>query len=485
MKRICLSSISFLAGTCIILIGGAPVYSVEQNSIMQEFADSKNLEPYLGDSFRGLLKDINSEDTPFIINRMSIQRLISRYPTKAPDVLVPLLYGPLHEYVGQLLFKLGKPHSKTDALIARVRKGGLTHEQIVAFTQAVSWPGNKAAIPFLQKMIDENLGMVNEATLCLARILEKEDPESLLKTVYNSRGEKWKRMDYSLRVAELLRAKSDKRLNHMLLKDDNPARALALWGGRGIYALAWKSNKALAHAYIKTSEPDEYFHIAAARTQDKQCLKVIRDRFEKETEKFLASSANTQDMIQFKWILIAGVEAANGETVPILKKLIKMIEDMRVASEVERETKMVLDDGLVMTWDYVRDPLRQLRDIILDGLCVHPNPDVRSVLEPYLNDSCNFKVGLALLRAGYPDGLHYIINNWAHNFDNNAPEVFLAYTSIDVLRNAKRQHDKQSCKVAMEWFAQHKEDKSLCERIALVNKKELLANIIEELTHWP
>lgn len=507
MKQVYLYLISFTAGAGIVLTTGATVHSAEPESARhaeklfvaeqqkgnrEEVVRDKNLEPYLRDTLPDLVAQIISDTSPYIIKRRAMARLVSRYPIEAPDELVRFLYHPgehLNEYTGRLLFQLGRPNSKTDELVARIKEGRTkwTLEQIVAFAQAASWPGNRAAVPVLQRMIDGEWDTANEARLCIARIQDEEGPHELLKLPGYARGDGGNyrsSVDYSRRVGQLLRTMADSRANDVLLEDDNPGKALALWDQRGVYALAWPGNKALANAYLKTPEPYAYFHIAAARTHDERCLKVIRRRFESEAAKLLADKAENRNLGGFRWILIAGVEAANAETVPTLKKLLKMTEDMRAAAEADLKARIENNDPILRVKQPNTDPAGFVREIILKGLCIHPNPGVQAVVKPYLTDQrLGYFVGLAMLRAGHAEGLQYILGHWSrYPGGSSAAEVFLIYTAADVLPHSRYHPDVTKAEA---WYTTHKETESLRDRIALVNQKGLSEPIVETLKLWP
>lgn len=482
-----------------LVAAGCKVRSAEQQKgKRKEVAGDKNIEPYLKDTLRDLVAQVVSERSPYIIKRRAMKRIVSRYPVKAPDELIRFLYHPgahLNEYTGQLLFQLGRPNSKTDELLGRLKEGRTkwSLEQVVAFAQAAAWPGNEAAIPALQRMIDEKWDAANEARLCLARIKDKKGPHALLKLPSYASGRHNRNysyrsnVDYSSRVGQLLRAMADTRVNNVLLKEENPAKALALWRGTGIYALAWPGNKALADAYLKAPAPWAPFHIAAARTRDERCLKVIRSRFEREAAKLLADKPANRNLALSPWILIAGVEAANEETVPTLKKLLKMAEDMRVAAEADLKARIENNDPILRMKQPITDPAHSVRETILKGLCIHPNPGVRAVVEPYLkDDKRGYLVGLGLLRAGHAEGLQNILAYWSrHPGDDSAAEVFLVYTAADVFPHSTAGHGSKNVAKAKAWYARQKDDGSLRDRIALVNGSGLSEAFADALKPWP
>ena len=106
-------------------------------------------------------------------------RVVERFPDKAPDALAPFLYervGWMNVRTGELLFRLGRPGSRTDEFVAALKEGrpDTSMEQRVALIRALSWPGNFAAIPVLQKAIDEKWYAANEARLCMARIQDAD-----------------------------------------------------------------------------------------------------------------------------------------------------------------------------------------------------------------------------------------------------------------------------------------------------------------------
>jgi len=505
MKAIDLSLISFAVGAGLVLTAAATDRSAppegaagsqglpvaeQQKGGKEVVGAEEDIEPYLENTLPDLVAQIASDRSPYIIKRRAMARLASRYSEKAPDALVRFLYhsgASLNEYTGQLLFQLGRPNSKTDELVAHIKEGRRhwTKEQIVAFAQATSWPGNKAAIPVLQKMIDEKWDTANETRLCLARIHDTEGPDELLRLphyAFGAVGSYGGTVDYANRVGQLLRTMADRRANDVLLKDGDPRKALALWDQRGIYALAWPGNKALADAYLNTPNPYTYLLISAARTRDERCLKVIRRQFESEAAELLADKPENRYLLSFRWILIAGVEAATAETVPTLKNLLKMAEDMRAAAEANLKARIENNEPILGQPN--TDPAAFVRETILKGLCINPNPELRTLVEPYLKDARRgYVVGLALLRAGHPEGLQCLLDYWEYFPSSSRPaEVFLVYTGADILPHSTYHPTIAKAKA---WYAQNKDAEWLRQRIALVNQSGLSEALVEPLKLWP
>ena len=495
MKRAGLVAIIALLSSGVCLGGEQPLKAGRPKDNVKKADKEKNLEPYLKESFPDLVAQIASDSTPSIIQRRAMERLVARYPDKAPDALVRYLDQPgghLNEYTGRLLFQLGKPISNTDELIGRIAeypKWNMAYT--VAFAQALSWPGNNAAIPVLQKMIDEKWAWANEIRLCIARIQDTKGPAALLKLpdyagdlVRNEKG-----VNYAQRVGRLLRATADPRANEILLKGGSPAKASGLWEARGLYALAWPGNVPLADAFLKAQNPYTRFHIAAARTRDERCLKVIRGRFEKEAARLLATKPSRRNLFGFRWMLIAGVESANAETAPTLIKLLKMIEERREAAEAALKVLIELGDPIRLRRN--GDPAGHLREIILRGLCIRPNPEVRAIVKPYLADDRRaYLVGLAMLRAGHAEGIQYVWNHWSKypsgSDGRRAAETFLVYTAADVLpHNSGHAPGSENINKAKAWCEKHKDSKSFRDRIALINKSGLSDTLVEPLKLWP
>jgi hypothetical protein len=448
-----------------------------------------DLEPYLKKTLPDLVAQIESEDTPYIIKRRAMSRIVARYPKEAPDALMPFLFHPgahLNEYTGQVLFQLGRPNSKTDELIVHINEGRRkwTKEQMNAFAQAISWPGNNAAIPVLQQMIDAKWDTRNEAKLCLARIQDTDGPCELLKlSQYGFRNNDYDTLEYWDRVGQLLRAAADIRANDTLLKAGDPSPALALWDRKGIYALAWPGNKALADAYLKTPKACGQFDVAAARTQDERCLKLIRSRFETAAASLVAAKSNRHDWYSLRSLLIAGVEAANAEDAQTLKKLLKRTEDMRIAAEaaaLKARSERTRFSEVCST--YITDPVAFEREIILIGLCIHPNPEVRTIIEPCLNNNeLGYYVGLALLRSRHEEGLQYLLNYWAWvQQDDAVADVFLLYTAANIPYDSYAIIGK-----AKAWYAQHRGSEQLRNRVRAVNQSGLSDELVEPLKLWP
>jgi hypothetical protein len=302
---------------------------------------------------------------------------------------------------------------------------------------------------------------------------------------------------YSYYVSQLLRAAADTRANDVLLKDGDPSPALALWDQKGIYALAWPGNKALADAYLKTLEPSNRFHVAAARTQDERCLKAIRSRFETAATRFLAVKRPRYDVRRsFDLILIAGVEAANVENAQTIEGLLKRIEAIRVAAEAHATAHLKMDPDNLQDWDCQEwdcDPAGFEREIILRGLCIHPNSGARTILEPYLkknelqkNHELGYCVGLALLRAGNEEGLQCLLNQWSQSESSGGNtdtliEAFLVYTAADIPYDVY----KETVTKAKEWYQRHKGSEQLRNRIRAVNQSGLSDELVEPLKLWP
>ena len=203
--------------------------------------------------------------------------------------------------------------------------------------------------------------------------------------------------------------------------------------------------------------------------------------------RYILSFANhkkpeSRNLLFFRWILIAGVEAANAESVPTLQKLLKMAEDMRAAAEADLKARIENNDPILGQPN--TDPAAFVRETILKGLCIHPNPEVRALVEPYLKDTRRgYVVGLALLRDGHPEGLQCILDYWeGYPSGSRAAEVFLVYTAADILPHSTYHPTIAKAKA---WYAKNKDAESLRQRVALVNQSGLSDAIVEPLKLWP
>jgi len=119
-----------------------------------------DLEPYLAASLEGVVEQIRSDDTSYPLKQLAARHLLRRYPKAGPDALVEFLYHPGAQFnseVGRMLSRSRLPNSRTEQLVGDIALGRFkwTKEQIEAFADAVAWPGNDAALPVLQRMIDE------------------------------------------------------------------------------------------------------------------------------------------------------------------------------------------------------------------------------------------------------------------------------------------------------------------------------------------
>ena len=151
------------------------------------------------------------------------------------------------------------------------------------------------------------------------------------------------------RVSELLAAASPK-TNEILLKGGKFDTSYPVFKGQPYYAPGVAANTALADAYLKVKSPNSYLRIAAARTGDPRCAKIIRAEFEREAVKLLDSPPDGQQrdglVGVFHWILIAGVEVADDSTVPLFVKLVAMTEEMRQAEEIRQKARIKRGDFL-------------------------------------------------------------------------------------------------------------------------------------------
>jgi hypothetical protein len=263
------------------------------------------LEPYLAGDFAGLVAQSRDAASHQVLRRHAMRRPVAIDPERAAEALVPLLNEPaghLNEFAGALLFALGRPHSRTAELVRRMEAGRThaTKEQIVAFAQAVSWPGNVDALPTLRRMVAEKWDTALEAKLCIARIEDVGGPKPLLRLPEYESGTDGRGVDYARCVAELLRARQDARANEILLEGGRARPALALWDGIGVYALAWPGNRALATAYLKEAAPSPRLTLAAARTREEDCLRRVRREFEDRAAAWLGAGASQRNVLGFQ-----------------------------------------------------------------------------------------------------------------------------------------------------------------------------------------
>jgi hypothetical protein len=277
-------------------------------------------------------------------------------------------------------------------------------------------------------------------------------------------------------VAALLRAERDPRANDALLKDGRARKAVSLWDGVGAYALAWPGNTPLADAYLKDPASSTRLLVAAVRTGDERCRAKVRGEFESRAAAYIAAKDRQRPLPSFSWILTAGVEAADEATAPTLVRLVATIEEMRVVAEHAPATKQrSLDPGL---W---------LREILLHGLCVRPQPQVQEILGPYLKDARYARlVGLALLRAGYPEGFEPFLTAWKEAPDDDAlAEAFLVYSGTSVLPPGGRDCGPECVEKARSWYARNGRSAAVRQRIGLVNRTALSDDLIEPIKPWP
>ena len=458
-------------GVLLVLGTAAPAAAAER---------AADLEPYLKSDFAGLAAQVQSDATPDVIKRRAMHRLAARFPDRAPEALLPVLdkaAAHLDESAGELLFVLGRPHSRTAELVQRIGRGRTvaSREQVVAMAEAVSWPGNGAALPVLRRMIAERWDTAPEAKLFMARILDLGPPDRLLRLPAYEGAESGTGMDYARRVAALLRAQRDPRANEVLLKDGRARKAQSQWDGVGTYALAWPGNTALAEAYLKEPASTRLL-VAAARTRDERCLARIRDEFEGRAAAFVAARDRQRPLPTFTWILTAGMESADEKTAPTIAKLVATIEEMRTTAERAPASKQ-----------RNLDPGGSLRDTLLRGLCLRPSPQAAQILAPYLKDSRYASlVGLALLRAGDPEGLDSLLTAWkSAPGDDALAEAFLVYTGNNILPPGGRACGPDCVEKARGWCARNGRGATLRQRIGLVNKTALSDDLVAPLAQWP
>jgi hypothetical protein len=207
--------------------------------------------------------------------------------------------------------------------------------------------------------------------------------------------------------------------------------------------------------------------------------------FEKEAAAFLEAKPAARSVDGFRWMCIAGVEAANEDTAPTLVKLLAAVEEMRRTAEADLKAR--IDRGDLIKKLTNTDPAGSLRDIILRGLCGNPNPKTKEILTPYQDEvkgDWSYLAGLALLRAGNPQGMQCLLNRWSYSPDDKVGEAFLIYSGVDLLSNTMRGADGGLAK-AKTWYAQSKDGQPLRDRIARVNQEGLSQSLVEQLMLWP
>lgn len=442
------------------------------------------LEPYLEDNLRALVAQIRSDETPYLLKRRALRKALRIAPDHAPDTLVEFLYHPgdsFNEFTGRQLFEHGRPNSKTKELLKPLAQGrrGWTKEQIIAFSHALSWRGNKDAVPALKKMVEEKWDTAPAIPLCLARIADQGDPTHWLELPAYVHGKDFRGFSNDAFFSGMLRRSQNVRLNQLLAHElGNPPLIYSLWEGKGVYALAWPGNKVLATHYLNTIENLPQLPLAAARTRDPNVLDRIRPRFHARTEELLRTGKLEEQRHSFIRELLAGMEAADGSSAPILKKLLEEID--RIKEEVAKRP--------LIKGQRIMDPAGPLREIVLKGLCLNPNPRNLEVVARYLDDPKHqLLCGVALLRSGKGGGLELVIDAWEKDRTNDQiAEWFLLYSGENVLPKSTGYPDAHpTIKLARQWYRDHGKTLAFRERLEQVNKSPLIEELLEPLRLWP
>lgn len=443
-----------------------------------------DLEPYLKDDLNSLVAQIRSDETPYVIKKRALRKALRIAPDKAPDALVEFLYHPgasFNEFTGRQLFEHGRPNSKSRELLKPLAKGrrGWTKEQIIAFSHALSWPGNKEAVPALKKMIDEKWDTAPAVPLCLARIADK-GPVQWLELPAYTRGEDYRGFSNDVFFSGMLRRSRDANLNQLLAHElGNPPLVYALWEGKGVYALAWPGNKELATHYLTTIENHlPALPLAAARTRDPKVLDRIRPRFHARAEELLRTGKLEEQRRTFHRELLAGMEAADDSSAPLLKKLLAEADRIK-----EEAAKRPLVKG-----QRIMDPASSVRSTILNGLCLNPLPHNLAIVARYLDDpNHQFVCGAATLRSGNPRGMELIIDAWEKDITNDQmAEWFLLYSGENVLPKSTGYPEAHpGIRLARKWYRENANTAAYRERLAEVNKSPLVEDLLEPLRLWP
>jgi len=166
-----------------------------------------------------------------------------------------------------------------------------------------------------------------------------------------------------------------------------------------------------------------------------------------------------------------------------------VVEDIRQAEEALQ--KRPAAPGAPRVQRRETDYAGFIRSSIFKGLCINPNPRARAIVEPYLRnpvkphwDDSYYYASLAILRSGDPGGLEPLLDHWSQHSTAQAEECFLLYTAaIDQPAPQKAWYFPPE--KAKAWYALHRDDPTLRDRIARVNQSGLSQSLADRLREWP
>jgi hypothetical protein len=447
-----------------------------------------DLEPYLKTSLPQLVEQIRDEHTPLVIKKRAVRRIIRSYPDQAPDALVEFLeyYGAhFNEFVASLLFDLGRPNSKNEYIIGQIEeKGRMSNkEKLIALSQALSWPGNTEALPTLQRMIKEEWHTAEFAKICIARIKDLNCNNELLKLTVYKDPMGFTGLHPPDIVSRIIR-KCAKEATNAALLDSLDSKLWPVFSSQeSVYALAWKGNRKLADFFLNMDHPGGRLALAAIRTGLPEVLPRARKIFEKEIKSLLNSE--TWIFYAFTFPTILGMEAADETAIPSIKALLAYIETERTKLEKLHEESIKRNEPI--EYCYITDPGYSIRESILKGFCINPNPKAVGIIRVYKNNKLLISphiVGLALLRCGSFEGIEV----WLDNSFQSPPAVhvdekFLLYTGCKEF-----QHDNLtgvSLAEARKWYQINKKSEALSKRIQMINNSVFVEELLETFYEWP
>jgi hypothetical protein len=399
-----------------------------------------------------------------------------------------------------MLFESRLPNSKTEQLINEINKGRTRwdRESIEAFADAIAWPGNVAALPVLEKMVDDGWDTAAAGRLCIAQIKDWDGPNELLKLLgsesrgfYLPRGPR--------RASDVLRRARWEATNQAII---DPAslhgiKDIDALGLETKNALGWPGNTAMADLYMGLDDAtltrfankvhyawtpwSERWEIPAVRTRDRRCLDRARKRFTKA----VLNSINPDGSVKagaHAPNVVAGVESANEETLEAIGRMLKLVERVKVEAERAHEELVKDPDRDPWAGPILMDPGGSIRDQILRALCVNPVPHVSRVVGQYRDhEESEYYAGLAMLRAGEVEGLELLTRNAARC--GQVTESLIVYAGRDF--SVEGRYVGVRVEEMRAWWSAHRNDAALAARVERVNRSKLLDDMVEDLKYWP
>jgi hypothetical protein len=205
------------------------------------------------------------------------------------------------------------------------------------------------------------------------------------------------------------------------------------------------------------------------------CARRRRAAFEAAATDFLATPAAARNAGRLGPVLRDVMEVADATTAPTLVMILAAVEEMRMATEVANSTAVGRFE------QRMSDPGGPLREIIVEGLCAHPNPLAAFVLAPLRNHPrLGMLVAFALLRADDPSGLPALLEAWAGQ-PQSSGELFLVYTGVDVLPRGGYECDARCLERARAWYEHEGRRPEVQAHIAAVNRSGILDSLLDEL----